>query len=235
MEKILLSIVCFIGVLFGLIENHESECSPPYGIGDCEVRDTSFALPRNILEEPVEFFKTLTDVQMIGRKWTDTYNYPEKLLYGDSIISEICRRILSSNKQHPVFIVEKINFGECLYYQFSINNREDSLYTAYQYTKEKVMQSPDLVTDTLQSLMDNWNVRDMFRLGGEDKVPYIEIEMEEVGIVHYGRPTGDKPSGCVIRLVCDRDSLYVDMVKLYLWPFDFYDRVREKEKIVFSR
>lgn len=172
---------------------------------------------------------------MIGRKWTDTYNYPEKLLYGDSIISEICRRVLRSNKRHPVFIVEEINIGECLYYQFSIKNSEDSSYTAYQYTREKVKQSSDQVTDTLQSLMDKWNVRDTFRLGGEDKEPYIEIEMEEVGIVHYGRPMGDKPSGCVTRLACDTDSVYVDIVKLYLWPFDFYDRVRKTEKNIFSR
>lgn len=235
MEKIILTIVCIIGALSGLFGNHESEYFPPDGIGNGEVRDTSFTLPRTILEDPMVFIRAITDVQMINRKWTDTYNYPEKLLYGDSILREICRKIIRSSKNNPVFIVEEIDIGERLYYNLTTKDNEESSSTTYQYTKEKVLQSPGQVTDTLQSLIDKWNVRDMFRLGGEDKVPYIEFEMEEVGIVHPGRPTGDKPFGCVTRLACDSDSVYVDMVKLYLWPFSFYDRIRETEKIIFSR
>lgn len=248
MKKLLSAIACSIALSAALCGNHEttsqnmsesgteSESSyfHPYDIGSGEVRDTSFALSRTILEDPMAFMKAITDVQMIGRKWTETYNYPEKLLYGDSIISEICCRIVRANKKHPVFIVEEINIGEILYYHFSIQNNEDSSYITYSLIGETVKESPNHITDTLLSLMDKWNVGDMFLLGGEDKVPYIEIEIEEVGIVHYGRPTGNFQSGCVTRLACDNDSVYVDMVKLYLWPFRFYDKIRKRGKIINS-
>lgn len=56
-----------------------------YEIGKDEVRDTSFTLPRKLLDDPMAFMEALTDVQMINRIWTDEYNYTEKLQFGDSI------------------------------------------------------------------------------------------------------------------------------------------------------
>ena len=108
MKKMLFTMLCIIiASMQSCIHNKRTKhdgylnvCDPeieevffddPYLIRENEVRDTSFALPRKLLDDPMAFIKALTDIQMINREWTDKYNYTEKLMFGDSILGKICK------------------------------------------------------------------------------------------------------------------------------------------------
>ncbi len=91
----------------------------PYEIGKNEVRDTSFVLPRKLLDYPEDFFWALTEAQMINRVWTDSYNYTEKLLFGDSIFRKICKEVADS-KRTPIFLIDEIHIGERYFYYLDV-------------------------------------------------------------------------------------------------------------------
>lgn len=195
----------------------ESTRFRPYEIGKDEVRDTSFALPRRILDEPEAFMRTLTDIQMINRKWTDTYDYTEKLLFGDSILSKICREIARENKG-TVYLTDEISDEENYSYCLVFRKRGDNSYTSYILSNGEVEESSSCkIPEQYRLLVDDWNKKKMFEIGetDEERKKYVM----DSGMVLYSELIG-KHSGCITRLRCDRDSVYVDMVKLYLWALE---------------
>lgn len=247
MEKTLFIIICFIAVMFqSCSQNHTTKKNTslgiaysfgsPYDIGEYEVRDTSFALPRKILDDPSTFMKVLTDVQMIHRYWSDTYDYPEELLFGDSILGKICEEVAAS-KGKPVFLIDNISDDENSCYDLHVRKSRDSTYTAYRLMGHGVWVSTWKMSELFKDLLDRWDKREMFLIGEED-------EQEKRIVTRTGRVinTSDvigRESGCITRLICNSDSVYVDMIKLYLWPFcdipDEEEVMRIKEERLLRR
>lgn len=238
MEKTLFIIICFIAVLFlSCSQNHTTKKNTslgiaysfgsPYDIGEYEVRDTSFALPRKILDDPSTFMKVLTDVQMIHRYWSDTYDYPEKLLFGDSILGKICEEVATS-KGKPVFLIDNISDEENYSYHLEVKKGGDLSYTSYHLAEDGVRESIWKMSEFYRDLLDEWNKKEMFLIG--------ETDEEKRVVTHNGRIIclGDvigRNSGCITRLRCDDDSVYVDMVKLYLWTLEvIMDEAEELER-----
>lgn len=189
-----------------------------YEIGKDEVRDTSFSLPRGILDDPVTFIRALTDVQIINRFWTDRHNYPEKLLFGDSILSRICNKVVTSNGK-PVYLLDNITNEDSSSYYLKVGKKGDRSYVVYGLLDGVVSEGEHEVTEPYWELIYEWDKREMFMIGETD-------EWEKTIVSHTGQQldicTTGRVSGCITRLRCDTDSVYVDMLKLYLWPFDQY-------------
>lgn len=235
MEKLLFILPCFIAVLMQScgqnqntkqiinVNNRGDEIEveysyfSPYYIWANEVRDTSFALPRKLLDNPAAFMKALTDVQMINRKWTDTYNYTEKLLFGDSILAKICKEV-GDGKGKPVFLTDNICDEEnCIYY-LEVRKGGDRSYTSYRLTEDGVSDTTWEMSEFYRDLLDEWNKEEMFLIG--------ETDEEKRVVTHTGRIIciGDvigRDSGSITRLRSYGDSVYVDMVKLYLWTLEY--------------
>lgn len=180
------------------------------------MRDTSFTLPRKLLDNPMAFMKALTDVQMINREWTDTYNYPEKLLFGDSILRVFCKIIARSNNV-AVYLTEKITDIENSSYYLSLRKEGKRNYYYYDLKQKMVKYSTCKISEQYRELVDEWNTKKMFEIGGTDEQQKKYVMSS--GMVIYSERTG-KTSGCVTRLRCDNDSVYVDMIKLYLWALE---------------
>lgn len=188
----------------------------PYTVESNEVRDTSFALPRAFLNNPIAFMKILTDVQMAGRRWTDTYNYPEKLMYGDSILRDICRRVENSNGV-PVYLVEEICCAEIVTYTLSMREKGEKSYNIYDYesihhydiSKRQVSYEHGNIwpiSKSFRELVDEWDREQLLQIGVVDN---DEDESWE---------------GCVTRLTLGIDSVYVDMIKLSIAEFMIIDQ-----------
>ena len=194
----------------------ECSCFRSYEIGKDEVRDTSFTLPRKLLDDPMAFMKALTDVQMINREWTDTYNYTEKLLFGDSILREFCSIIASSNNV-PVYLTDEISDEENFEYHLTLRKWEDKSFIFYNLKQELVEETTWVMSEKYRELLDNWDKKEMFTIGGTDE--HMKKYMMSSGMVIYAERAG-KISGSVTRLRCNNDSVYVDMLKLYLWALE---------------
>lgn len=136
MEKLLVTMLCIIvAFMQSCIHNkrtkHDGDLNEhgngieevffddPYYIRANEVRDTSFTLPRKLLDDPLAFMKALTNVQMINREWTDKYDYTEKLLFGDSILGKICKEV-ADGKGTPVFLTDDICNEEFFSYDLDV-------------------------------------------------------------------------------------------------------------------
>lgn len=204
----------------------------PYYIWTNEVRDTSFALPRKLLDKPEAFMRALTEVQMINRVWTDTYNYTEKLLFGDSILGKICKEV-ADGKCKPVFLIDNICDEENFIYYLEVKKGGDLSYASYRLAEDGVMESTWKMSEFYSELLDEWNKEEMFLIG--------ETDEEKRVVTHTGRIIciGDvigRNSGCITRMRCDGDSVYVDMVKLYLWTLkvimDEAEEIKRKEQIL---
>lgn len=204
----------------------------PYYIWANEVRDTSFAFPREFLDNPEAFMRALTEVQMINRVWTDTYNYTEKLLFGDSILGKICNEV-ADGKCKPVFLIDNISDEENCDYHLEVKKGGDLSYASYRLAEDGVMESTWKMSEFYSDLLDEWNKKEMFLIG--------ETDEEKRVVTHTGRIIciGDvigRNSGCITRLRCDSDSVYVDMVKLYLWTLehimDEAEEIKRKEQIL---
>lgn len=189
-----------------------------YEIGENEARDTSFALPRRILDDPVTFMTTLTDVQMVNRFWTERHNYPEKLLYGDSILSIICKKVATANG-NPVYLIDNITDEDNSSYYLKVGKKGDRSYVTYRLRNGVLVEGVYEMSKPYWNLIYEWDKREMSMIGETD-------EWEKTIVSHTGQQldicTTGRKSGCITRLRCDSDSVYVDMLKLYLWPFDQY-------------
>lgn len=198
--------------------NEKKLYSRPYGIGEYETRDTSFALPGRILYNPVAFMKALTEVQMMGRYWSDTYDYPEKLLYGDSILSIICKKVATANG-NPVYLIDNITDEDNSSYYLKVGKKGDRSYVTYRLRNGVLVEGVYEMSEPYWNLIYEWDKREMSMIGETD-------EWEKTIVSHTGQQldicTTGRKSGCITRLRCDSDSVYVDMLKLYLWPFDQY-------------
>ncbi len=202
-------------------------CFRSYEIGKNEVRDTSFVLPRKLLDNPVEFMWALTDVQMINRVWTDSYNYTEKLMFGDSILGKICKEVAASKKK-PFFLIDEIQDEENFFYSLDVKKGGDLAYTSYRLAEDGVSESTWEMSEFYRDLLDEWNKEEMFLIGETDESKRIETH---TGRIIYLSEVIGKESGCITRLRCDGDSVYVDMVKLYLWTLeDIMDEAEEKKR-----
>lgn len=235
MENIrLLIIFGLVALMYGCETNKAQECKATvteseasdeeslffrsYVIGKEEVRDTSFALPRRLLDDPAAFMKTLTDVQVINRFWTDKHNYPEKLLFGDSILRKICKKIAIS-KGKPVYMLDYITDEDNSAYFLEVGAKGDRSYARYKIMNDCVKERMWEMSEPFWNLLYEWDKDAMFQIGETD-------EWEKTIVSHTGQQrevciTG-RYSGCITRLICDTESVYVDMVKLYLWPFIEY-------------
>ncbi len=140
----------------------------PYEIEKNEVRDTSFVLPRKLLDYPEDFFWALTEAQMINRVWTDSYNYTEKLLFGDSIFRKICKEVADS-KRTPIFLIDEIHIGERYFYYLDVKKAGDRLCTYYGLREDGVRESTWKMTEFYRDLLDEWNKEDMFKIGWTDE------------------------------------------------------------------
>lgn len=207
----------------------EGSCFRSYEIGKDEVRDTSFTLPRKLLDDPMAFMKALTDVQMINRKWTDTYNYPVKLLFGDSILRKICKEVAASDRK-PFFLIEKMqDFGDYFFYILDAKKGGVRTYTSYWLEESGVKEGDGKMTEFYRDLLDEWNKEEMFMFGETDEPKRVETHTGR--IIDTGEVTS-KYSGGITRLRCDKDSVYVDMVKLYLWTLGYIlDEAEETERM----
>lgn len=189
-----------------------------YEIGKDEVRDTSFTLPRNVLDDPMAFIRTLTDVQMKNRSWTDNHNYPEKLLFGDSVLCKICKKV-AINKENPIYLLDNITDEDNMAYYLEVGARGDHSYATYKIMDRCVNERMREMSEPFWTLLYEWDKNAMFQIGGTD-------EWEKTIVSHTGQQvdicTTGRKSGCITRLRCDNDSVYVDMIKLYLWPFMEY-------------
>ncbi len=209
----------------------EGSCFRSYEIGKDEVRDTSFTLPRKLLDDPMAFMKALTDVQMINREWTDTYNYPVKLQFGDSILGKICKEVAASDRK-PFFLIEKMqDFGDYFFYILDTKKGGVRTYTSYRLKENRVKEGDGKMTEFYRDLLDEWNKEEMFMFGETDEPKRV--------VTHTGRiidavEVTSTYSGCITRLRCDKDSVYVDMVKLYLWTLevimDEAEEIKRKEQ-----
>ena len=209
----------------------EGSCFRSYGIGKDEVRDTSFTLPRKLLDDPMAFMKALTDVQMINREWTDTYNYPVKLQFGDSILRKVCKEVAASDRK-PFFLIEKMqNFGDYYFYTLDAKKGGVRTYTSYWLKENRVKEGDGKMTEFYRDLLDEWNKEEMFMFGETNEPKRVETHTGR--IIDTGEST-NKYSGCITRLRCDKDSVYVDMVKLYLWTLevimDEAEEIKRKEQ-----
>lgn len=195
----------------------ERLCFSSYDTRKDEVRDTSFALPRRILDDPAAFMRILTGVQMINRTWTDTYNYPRKLLFRDSILRDISS-ILANSGEVPIYLVEEILFAEIADYTLSMRRKGENSYTVcdnestYKY---------DIVNGCVPYKHENiWSISKTFRelVDSWDKEKLLTL-----GTTYYEE--GESWDCCVTRLTLGIDSVHVDMVKLSLLNFTIMDNV----------
>ena len=197
----------------------------PYYIRANEVRDTSFTLPRKLLDDPMAFMKAMTDVQMINREWTDEYNYTEKLLFGDSILGKICKEV-ADGKGTPVYLTDDISDEENYSYHLDVRKEGDLSYTSYSLTEHGVRETSYKISEYYRGLLDEWNKKEMFLIGETDEEKRIVTSTGRT--IYIGDVIG-RNSGCITRLRCDKDSVYVDMVKLYLWTLEvIMDEAKEK-------
>ncbi len=246
MDKLSVIILCFIAALMQGCAQHQNADGDANmnGLGNAageghsyyssyyiwknEVRDTSFTLPRKILDDPAAFMKALTDVQMINLIWVDSCNYTEKLLFGDSILGKICREIDAGNGK-PFFLIDNIyDEDDCNYY-LNVKKGGDRSYTSYCFTGDRVCEVTWEMSEQYRKLLDDWNKKEMFAIAetDEERKKYVMSS----GMVIY-RECSSKDSGCITRLRCDKDSVYVDMVKLYLWALEAIpDEAREMETL----
>ncbi|MDE6654790.1 MAG: hypothetical protein K2K37_10430 [Muribaculaceae bacterium] len=171
-----------------------------------EVRDTSFSLPLKALDDPVAFMSMITDIQMQNRERRDTFNYSDKLLFGDSILGNICKTVIDSKKD-PVYLLERKSYGgEVLYYDLSVRDRKKSAFTTYNLIGDKMNVDQHSVHESLQKIIYNWDKDSLLNIKEKTDRTVTDVPL------HYG---------CATRLRCDCDSVYVDMVKFYMWPFDY--------------
>ncbi len=190
----------------------------PSLIGEKEIRDTSFSMPLNTLGSPLAFMRAITDIQMLNREDRDTFNYSEKLLFSDSILTNICQKIINSRNE-PVYLLERMTCaGEELYYDLSVKNSAQDSFTNYILIGDKMAVDRLAINGSLQKIIDEWDKDSMLSIN--EKPDYLVLDTS----IHYG---------CATRLKCDNDSVHIDMVKFYMWPFD-YPYCREPEYDTFD-
>lgn len=206
---------------------HETSCSSPFDIGKDEVRDTSFTLPRGLLNNPEVFMKALTDVQTINRECNNGYNYTEKLMLGDSILGEICKDVADGNGK-PLFLIDEMSICESQNYFLNVKKAGERVYTSYKPKKSGVEMAVGKISEFYSNLLDEWNKEDMFLIGETDEPKGIVTSTGRT--IHLGKMSG-KDSGCITRLRCDNDTVYVDMIKLYLSPFRLIMDEAEEKKL----
>lgn len=202
----------------GLNQEADDACrQDPKTISETEVMDTSFVLPRSILDNPMAFMKAITDVQMIGCVWTDVCHYPEKLHYGDSILRNISSALANSGGV-PVYLVEELCCAEIATYTVSIRKKGESSYTVYD---DKSMYQYDVTDRRVHCEHENiWPISRSFR--------ELVEKWDKEKLLFIGATNDDEIEswdGCITRLTLDMDSIYVDMIKLSLLNFTIMDSV----------
>ncbi len=100
--------------------------------------------------------------------------------------------------------------------------------TYYGLREDGVRESTWKMTEFYRDLLDEWNKEDMFKIGWTDESKKIVTHTGRT--IYLDEPTS-KESGCITRLRCDGDWVYVDMVKLYLWTLEIImDEAEEKKR-----
>ncbi len=184
----------------------EQTSSSSFFIGEKEVRDTSFSLPIRVLDDPVGFMRTITDIQMLNRGNRKPFNYFDKLLYGDGFLRHICKSILKSKKD-PVYLLERMTCGgEVLYYDLSLKDRKKGDFTTYTLIDDKMSEGLRSIHESLQKIIIEWDIDSLLNINEKPNRIVTDVSL------HYG---------CAIRFRCDHDSVHIDMAKFYMWPFDY--------------